>query len=159
MPIHIEYAQSEDAAILATMVGELLREIMTVIGEQAFGFHQDATTARAQSWLRDGTYRVLLARNEVRGEPLGFLALYEGYALYAEGAFGTIPELFVRPAHRSSGVGAALVAEAKRVGRSKGWTRLEVTTPPLPQFERTVAFYQRHGFSISGGRKMKVDLQ
>lgn len=159
MPIHIDNARSEETTILATMVGELLQEIMTVIGEKAFGFDQDATAARAQSWMRDGTYRVLLARNEEGGKPLGFLALYEGYALYAEGAFGTIPELFVRPAHRSSGVGAALVEEAKHVGRSKGWTRLEVTTPPLPQFERTVAFYQRHGFSISGGRKMKVDLR
>jgi GNAT superfamily N-acetyltransferase len=79
------------------------------------------------------------------------------YALYTEGAYGTIPEFYVRPAHRSNGVGTALLSEAKRVGQAKGWRRLEVTTPPLPQFERTLAFYQREGFSISGGRKLKME--
>jgi GNAT superfamily N-acetyltransferase len=108
--------------------------------------------------MTDGKYSVLLARDGVQPEPLGFLAVYESLALYAEGSFGTIPELFVRPAHRSSGVGTALLSEAKRVGQAKGWTRLEVTTPPLPQFDRTIAFYEREGFSISGGRKLKLEL-
>jgi GNAT superfamily N-acetyltransferase len=74
------------------------------------------------------------------------------------GTFGIIPELYVRPAFRSRKLGTMLVAEAKQVARSKGWTRLEVTTPPLPQFDRTLAFYERQGFSISGGRKMKLSL-
>lgn len=140
------------------MVGELLREIMAVIGEPAFGFHEAQTEARAKSWTTEGRYRVLLARDGAGGEPVGFLALYESYALYAEGAFETIPELFVRSAYRSQGVGAALLAEAVRLGRAKGWTRIEVTTPPLPQFDRTLAFYQRQGFGISGGRKLKLAL-
>jgi GNAT superfamily N-acetyltransferase len=106
----------------------------------------------------DGKYSVLLVRDADRGEPLGFLALYESFALYAEGSFGTIPELFVRPAYRLNGVGAALLSEAKRMGQAKGWRRLEVTTPPLPQFDRTLAFDQREGFSISGGRKLKSEL-
>lgn len=158
MRLRIDHAQLDDAPIIAQMVGELLREIMALLGTKAFGFHQEETEARARSWLRDGKYSVLLARDGVQPEPLGFLALYESFALYAEGSFGTIPELFVRPAYRSSGVGTALLAETKRIGRSKGWRRLEVTTPPLPQFDRTLAFYQQQGFSISGGRKLKVDL-
>jgi hypothetical protein len=28
----------------------------------------------------------------------------------------------------------------------------------LPQFDRTLAFYEREGFAISGGRKLKVSL-
>ena len=158
MPIHIDHASPEDAAGIATMVGELLREIMAVIGAPAFGFHEAQTEARARSWMTEGRYRVLLARDGAGGEPVGFLALYEGYALYAERAFGTIPELFVRSAYRSQGGGAALLAEAVRLGRAKGWTRIEVTTPPLPRFDRTLAFYQRQGFSISGGRKLKLAL-
>jgi GNAT superfamily N-acetyltransferase len=100
----------------------------------------------------------LLAREGVQPEPLGFLALYESFALYTEGAYGTIPEFYIRPAHRSKGIGAALMGEARRLGQSRGWRRLEVTTPPLPQFDRTMAFYQREGFSISGGRKLKLEL-
>ena len=159
MTIRIDRAQPDDAGVIATMVGELLHEIMAAVKEKAFGFHQDETTARARLWMKDGAYTVLLARDGALSEPFGFLALHESYALYTEGTFGTIPEFFVRPAHRSKGVGAALLMEAKRVGRTKGWRRLEVTTPPLPQFERTLAFYQRQGFSISGGRKMKAELR
>jgi GNAT superfamily N-acetyltransferase len=158
MNLRIDHAQPDDAPIIAQMVGELLREVMAIIGTNVFGFHREETEARARSWMTDGKYSVLLARDGVQPEPLGFLAVYESLALYAEGSFGTIPELFVRPAHRSSGVGTALLSEAKRVGQAKGWTRLEVTTPPLPQFDRTIAFYEREGFSISGGRKLKSEL-
>ena len=158
MHLRIEYAQPDDASVVAQMVGELLREIMAMVGTKAFVFHQEETEARARSWMTDGKYSVLLARDGIQPEPLGFLALYESFALYTEGAYGTIPEFYVRPAHRSKGVGAALMAEAKRLGQSRGWRRIEVTTPPLPQFDRTMAFYQREGFSISGGRKLKLEL-
>lgn len=158
MQLRIDHAQPNDAPIIAQMVGELLHEIMALIGAKAFGFEYEATEGRVRSWLRDGQYIVLLARDVAQSEPLGFLALYESYALYAEGAFGTIPELFVRPAYRSSGVGATLISEAQGLGQEKGWSRIEVTTPPLPQFDRTLAFYQQQGFSISGGRKLKIDL-
>jgi len=156
MSIQITQAQPEDAAVVAALVGELLHEIMAAVKDKAFNFHHADTEARASAWLRDGCYWVLLARD---GDiPIGFLALYQSYALYTEGIYGTIPEFYVRPAHRSKGVGAALLKQARRLGQSRGWRRLEVTTPPLPQFDRTLAFYQREGFSISGGRKLKLAL-
>jgi GNAT superfamily N-acetyltransferase len=158
MNLRINHARPDDAGVIAGMVGELLCEIMAIIGTNVFGYHREETEARARSWMMDGKYSVLLARDGVQPEPLGFLAIYESFALYAEGSFGTIPELFVRPPHRSSGVGTALLSEAKRLGQEKGWTRLEVITPPLPQFDRTMAFYEREGFSISGGRKLKLEL-
>lgn len=156
MSMQITQAQPEDAAVVATLVGELLREIMAAINEQTFNFHQADTEARAAAWLRDGLYSVLVAHDG--GEPIGFLAVYQSYALYTEGVYGTIPEFYVRPAHRSKGVGAALLAQARRLGQLRGWRRLEVTPPPLSQFDRTLAFYQREGFSISGGRKLKLEL-
>lgn len=156
MPIQIAQAQPEDAAVVAALVGELLREIMAAINDRVFNFQQADTEARAAAWLRDGLYSVLVARDG--GEPIGFLALYQSYALYTEGVYGTIPEFYVRPAHRSKGVGAALLAQARRLGQSRGWRRLEVTTPPLPEFDRTLGFYQREGFSTSGGRKLKLEL-
>lgn len=158
MAIRITLAQSSDADVIAAMVGELLHEIMAAVKDKAFGFHQGETATRARTWIKDGAYTVLLARQERVAEPVGFLTLYESYALYTEGKFGTIPEFYVSPAHRSKGVGSALLLEAKRTGQVRGWRRLEVTTPPLPEFDRTLAFYQRHGFSVSGGCKLKVAL-
>ena len=88
----------------------------------------------------------------------GFIAVYESQALYAEGRFGILPELYVRPQYRSQGVGRRLVAGVKDYAAEEGWTRIEVTTPSLPQFERTLAFYEREGFAVSGGRKLRVLL-
>ncbi|MEQ1793815.1 MAG: GNAT family N-acetyltransferase [Nitrospira sp.] len=156
MSIQIAQAQPEDAAAVAMLVGELLHEIMAAVKAKAFNFHQAETEARAAAWLRDGLYSVLLACDG--GMPIGFLALYQSYALYTEGVYGTIPEFYVRSAYRSQGVGALLLEQARRLGQSRGWRRLEVTTPPLPEFDRTLAFYQREGFSISGGRKLKLEL-
>lgn len=153
----IRQAIAGDAQEVAVMVGELLTEIMNAIGVQAFHFNLAETTSRLKDFLDREKYVVFIARSG-SGSPAGFIALYESFALYAEGAFGTIPELYVRPEHRAKGLGLRLVSQAKSYGTSRGWTRLEVTTPPLPQFDRTLAFYEREGFSISGGRKLKIAL-
>mgnify|MGYP001572783064 CR=1 FL=1 len=139
------------------MVGELLAEIMNAIGVQAFNFDLAETTSRLKDFLDREKYFVFVARGR-NANPVGFIALYESYALYAEGPFGAIPELYVRPEYRVNGLGLHLVSQAKSFGTLRGWTRLEVTTPPLPQFDRTLAFYEREGFAISGGRKLIVAL-
>jgi GNAT superfamily N-acetyltransferase len=157
-PVRIDQARPEDAPELARMVGELLGEIMAAVGSSLFHFHEQETAARARAWLAEQRYTVFLARDLMDESVCGFVSLAESHALYAGGAIGTIPELFVRPAHRSFGVGEQLVARAKQWARSREWTRLEVTTPPLPQFDRTLLFYERQGFSLSGGRKLKLDL-
>ncbi|MBI1285562.1 MAG: GNAT family N-acetyltransferase [Thiobacillus sp.] len=153
----IESAVAGDAQEVAVMVGELLSEIMNATGEQAFNFDLAETTSRLKDFIERGKYFVFVARNGNR-DPAGFVALYESHALYAEGAFGTIPELYVRPPWRGNGLGDRLISEARSFAASRRWTRLEVTTPPLPRFDRTLAFYERAGFSISGGRKLKRDV-
>jgi GNAT superfamily N-acetyltransferase len=156
MSIEIKRATPEQSPEIAEMVGQLLEEIMNSIGVKAFNFDWSRTRDRLGQFLLDQKYFVFVA--EDAGEPVGFIALYEGYALYTEGAFGTIPELYVRPEYRSKGVGKKLTDKAKEFAATKGWTRLEVTTPPLPQFEKTLEFYEKEGFSITGGRKLKVNL-
>jgi len=153
----IQRAVADDAPEVAVMVGELLAEIMNAIGVKAFNFDLAETTFRLKNFLDSEKYFVFVARSG-SANPAGFIALYESYALYAEGAFGTIPELYVRPEYRAKGLGFRLLSQAKAFGASRRWTRLEVTTPPLPQFDRTLAFYEREGFSISGGRKLKATL-
>ena len=153
----IQRAVADDAPEVALMVGELLAEIMNAIGVKAFNFELAETTFRLKNFLDSEKYFVFVARSG-SANPAGFIALYESYALYAEGAFGTIPELYVRPEYRAKGLGFRLLSQAKAFGASRRWTRLEVTTPPLPQFDRTLAFYEREGFAISGGRKLMATL-
>lgn len=154
--IQITKATPTDATPVAVMVGKLLEEIMDAIGHQAFSFNLAETEQRLRKFIQDGRYVVFLASNSV-GEA-GFIALTESYALYAEGTFGTIPELYVRPDYRSEGVGKALLDTARKFAHNRGWTRLEVTTPPLPYFDRSLLFYEQQGFAITGGRKMKLML-
>lgn len=155
--IFIQKATTEDSKEVAIMVGELLTEISDAIGVKAFNFDLDDTKNRLKEFLNNDKYYVFVARREDT-KPVGFIALYESYALYAEGIFGTIPELYVRPEYRSKNVGLKLIFQAKSFGTSHGWKRLEVTTPPLPQFNRAITFYEREGFTITGGRKLKLEL-
>ena len=135
MEIRISRAQPADAATIAKLVGQLIHEIETATGSKVFSFDLADTETRARTWLINSTYTVFVAYSDNGNEVLGFLSIYESFGLYAEGAFGTIPELYVRPAFRSQGVGARLLAEARQFAKSRQWTRLEVTTPPLPQFD------------------------
>lgn len=153
----IRRATLSDAPEVAAMVGELLDQIMGAIGVQAFHFDLAETTSRLADFLGREKYFVFVAECGQAGLA-GFVSLYESHALYAEGSFGTIPELYVRPGHRKHGLGRALLTAARSFGAARNWKRLEVTTPPLPQFDRTLAFYEREGFSITGGRKLKVAL-
>lgn len=155
--ITIKRAKSDDAQEIAVMMGELLNEIMNDIGTHAFNFNLEETVIRLKHFISRDKYFVFTARDEKKNI-LGFLAMYESFALYAEGPFGTIPELYVRPQYRSNNVGLHLVKQAKTFAASRGWKRLEVTTPPLPQFDQNFAFYEREGFTIAGGRKFKIDL-
>ena len=143
---------------LSVMVGELLFEIMNTINQRVFDYDAQETEERAKELIESGKYWVFIARIEGEDEPVGFISLYESYALYAQGAYGTIPELYVKSGWRSKHIGNELLSKAIDFSVKKGWHRLEVTTPPLPEFDRTLNFYEKNGFVISGGRKLKMDV-
>lgn len=155
--ITLQPATANDATDVAIMVGELLAEIMDKIGERVFNFDLNETAVRLKDFIEQDQYFVFIARG-CDNYPVGFATLCESYSLYAEGAFGTIPELYVRPEFRSKNIGHKLLQQVKTFANTKGWKRLEVTTPPLPEFDKTLAFYEREGFAISGGRKLKRAL-
>ncbi|QEG38962.1 Acetyltransferase (GNAT) family protein [Roseimaritima ulvae] len=138
------------------MVGELLHEIMRVIDVPAFDFDHDSTAKRLSAFIDDGIYDGFVAFDDAKA--IGFATVYQSHSLYGNGAYGTIPELFVRPSHRSRGIGKQLLAALAGNAAGRGWTMLEVTTPPLPSFDRTLSFYERSGFEITGGRKLKLKL-
>ena len=156
--IRIEQANPDDATDMASTVGQLLDEIMQAIGTKAFDFDVGASAQLLRGFLDSNRYTAFIAR-DVEGRIIGVITLVEGCALYAGGLMGTIPEFYVEPGWRSQGVGAALAETARVHARLRGWKRLEVTTPPLPEFARTLAFYERQGFSVTGGLKLKLEVQ
>ena len=154
----VRQATPLDAAAIADMVQQLLEEIMTITGSMHFHVDLPAMVLRSEKFVTDGTYTVFIAMDRDGHTPAGLITLTETHSLYAGGAFGIIPELYVQPAFRCSGVGFLLMEAAKAFGCNRGWQRLEVTTPSLPAFERTFDFYRRYGFEVAGGKKMKVLL-
>jgi len=148
----------EDIHELSLMVGELLTEIMETIDEKAFNHNQVETENRAHDLLNRNVYWVFLVKDIPSAKIIGFVSLYESFALYSEGAYGTIPELYVRPKWRSQKIGKHLLEKVVSFAKEKNWRRLEVTTPPLPEFEKTLQFYQKNGFEIAGGRKLKINI-
>jgi GNAT superfamily N-acetyltransferase len=157
MNVEITPAAPDEAEAIARMAKALTDEIIGRTGARHFELDLATLALQCRQFLREGIYSVLLAR-DAAGGPLGFAALCESHALYAGGVFGVIQEFYVVPAARSHGVGARLLTAVRRYARERKWKRLELCTPPLPEFDRALAFYESNGFEITGGRKMKLTL-
>ncbi|MCZ8521783.1 MULTISPECIES: GNAT family N-acetyltransferase [Paenibacillus] len=154
----IKQATAADADAVAVLFEALIREIVERSGGTTTAFGEADPVELSRTLLAGGEYRVWLALQEASGEPAGFLSLHGSASLYAGGRFGIIQELYVRPADRSHGLGRRLLEAAAAYAAESGWKRLEVCTPPLPAFERSLAFYEREGFVVTGGRKLKLTV-
>ena len=91
-------------------------------------------------------------------KPIAFATLAESFAVFAEGAYGIINELWVHRDHRSRGVGARVLEHCRQFGLHRGWRRIDVSAPAMAKWDRTFAFYQNHGFELTG-RKLKIRLK
>lgn len=147
MPVTLTVGQAraEDAAIVADFVTRLLAELFDSTRDPV----EMEQTAR-NLLARPDLFTAFIARRA--DQPVGVLTLATCVSVYARGRFGEIAELCVNPGERSAGVGEALIAAAADYGRQQGWSRLEVGAPPADRWARTVAFYERNGFTEIGPR-------
>lgn len=143
--IEIRRAGPQDRQTVLELVERLLTELEDLPKEFA-GLDRDRTLFDLAN--AGDTFIAFLARTS--GEPIGVLTVTETFAIYAGGRYGVIDEMYVVPDHRSSGVGRVLLEAAKELGMVRGWRRLDVTAPAGPAWERTVRFYERHGFVFTG---------
>lgn len=158
MDIEMQEAAPGDADTIALMAKSLLEEIMGATGGKHFNIDLPEMSRRCKRFLEDDIYVVFKALDTESEALTGFISLCESHSLYAEGSFGIIQELYVDKGYREHGIGAMLVNRAMEHGTGRGWKRLEVATPPLPHFDRTVKFYERQNFEVTGGKKMRVIL-
>ena len=101
-------------------------------------------------FFEDSKSVVYLAKYE--GEYIGVITAIESIAIYSQGNYGVIQELFVLPTARSLSVGEHLIEAMKKHAITANWSRLEVTTPAPEDWPRTIAFYTRQGFEQIGYR-------
>jgi len=94
---------------------------------------------------------------KVSDEFVGVITLHECAAVYANGIFGEISELYVLPEFRSEQAGEALIKRGKELAKYKGWKRLEVGSPVELGIPRAFNFYKRIGFECTGQR-LKLEL-
>lgn len=149
-------ATAEHAEIIGLMVVQLTEEICVQTKTQHFNISLADTIQRCVALLSAGHYAAILAWSE--SNPVAVSTITETYALYAGGKIGVIQEFYVVPEFRGSGVGSQLIEQVKNYGQTRGWSCLELCTPPLPEFERTLNFYQHNGLVPVGGRKMRQNL-
>lgn len=136
----------QDASVVFAWVMRLLNEL----GEEGDELGALAEEKVLQAWREMADrFHVFVAKTEA-GDICGILTLAEAFAIYANGNYGIINEMYVAPEHRSAGIGARLLDAAKNFGREKGWTRIDVTAPESARWERTRRFYEKQGFVFTG---------
>lgn len=156
MNINFQDATLNDAEAIGTLVVELTNEISALTNAQHFDIDLNSTIKRCHELIHDGHYSAIIGTYE--NTPIAVVTMTETYALYAGGKIGVIQEFYVSPKYRTSGVGSLLIEQVQSYGKKNKWSCIELCTPPLPEFERTLSFYQNNGLIPVGGRKMRQTL-
>ena len=156
MNINFKVATENDAETIGELVIKLTEEICTKTNTVHFNIDLQGTIQRCRDLIHNKNYGAILTYTA--NQAIAVSTFTESYALYAGGKIGIIPEFYVSPEFRSSGIGEKLISEVKQYGRDHGWSCIELCTPPLPEFERTLSFYQHNGLDPVGGRKMRQYL-
>ena len=154
--VRYQWIKLEHAHDIARLAVCLTHEIIERTGMKHFDVDLYLAEKLCRQFLEQDQYAVIAAFEHQK--VVGFGALCESYALYAEGAFAILQEFYVLPEYRNSNIGKCLLEEIKHFAKIKKWKRIELCTPPLPEFDRTVHFYQENGFERTGGYKMKYVL-
>ena len=146
----IEKASAIHVNVISDFVARLLSELD---GKQYSRFDFFKTT---EALMNDAAtpYTVFLAKCE--SEYIGFISIVECRAIYAQGKYGVIQEMYIDSQNRSTGVGKRLLDCVAEYGRLEQWTRLEVTAPHAIKWKRTVQFYKKHDFVEIGPRLKKT---
>lgn len=138
---------SEAAVIVRRATGDDAPELARLL--TAFNAEYDAVIAplqvleeRFRTTLGGPDFMALLA-----GTPaVGFATFSVRPSIYYEGPVGLLEDLYVTPARRNEGIGAALVTRLMAIAREEGWGQLEIQVDE-PDVD-AMRFYARQGFTM-----------
>ena len=157
MEINFRVATVEDSEKIGSLVVDLTTEISKLTKAKLFDIDLNGTIQKCNELISDGHYSAILGVYE--NQPIAVATMSETYALYAGGKIGVIQEFYVSPEFRASGIGSTLIEQVQHYGNKHNWSCIELCTPPLPEFEQTLNFYQKNGLTPVGGRKMRQTLE
>jgi GNAT superfamily N-acetyltransferase len=125
-------------------------KLLAELGEEGDELGELSREKILSQWQHaDDRFQVLGAKNP-DDKIVGVLTLVETFAIYANGNYGIINEMYTDPSYRSAGIGAMLVQAAIQYGRKRGWSRIDVTAPESERWARTKHFYEKQGFVFTG---------
>jgi GNAT superfamily N-acetyltransferase len=129
----------------------LVTELISELSGQRFRIDEAEAIEFIERSSVNEKYFAFLALDDSQ-KAFGIITVGESGAVYAGGAFGVIHEFYIAPEMRSNGFGNQLMGKVKKTATDMGWKRLEVGSPPYPEWERTKSFYVREGFVEIGPR-------
>jgi GNAT superfamily N-acetyltransferase len=91
---------------------------------------------------------------EVESRVVGMTTVHVRWAINSDSPMGRLVSVVVDAAHRSRGVGDALVQEAERVAGEAGCERMEVTS--AAERDGAHRFYERLGYEVRSKRFIKT---
>lgn len=156
MNINFREATVNDVETIGSLVVALTNEISELTNAKHFDINLKDTIQRCRELISDGHYAAIIG--EFENKEIAVVTMTETYALYVGGKIGVIQEFYISPEYRASGVGSMLIEQVQTYGQRQNWSCIELCTPPLPEFERTLNFYQKNGLIPVGGRKMRRAL-
>ena len=138
-PVVIRPAAPADAGLILAFI----RDLATYEREP------DAVVATEADLLRDGfgpspAFQVLLAERD--GEAIGFAFYFFTYSTWRGRQCLYLEDIFVRPAHRGSGAGLALMRARAQKAIERGCARF--VWQVLDWNEPAIAFYEKLGATI-----------
>lgn len=150
----IRKAKKSDSKIIAKLLSALGDEIFTLTGAKINTDKKLIETLFQKSFNKKLKAYVY----EIDKKVVGFITYSDCFSLYAKGSFYIVTELYVKNSYRSKKIGKKLLNKVMDKAKKNNKTRIEVTTPPLPYFQKSLEFYLKNGFEVTGGKKVKYEL-
>jgi len=149
--ITIKRGSIHDVELVVDLISELLTEL------DGTNFTNTVSTKEIWKWITNEDYIVFMAYPAENHQPVAIITLTEARSIYAQGAFGIIEELYVKPDFRSQHIGTQMLHHVISFSKTKKWTRLEVGAPDKQHWMDTFHFYKNNGF-IEVGPRLKYPL-
>lgn len=130
----VRIASADEAEVVARLLDDFNREYDTPTPGV------EVLTERLRRLLPSGAVVALLAEDPAVG--VGLVTLRPN--VWYEGPVGLLDELYVVPARRGQGIGAALLVAAEQLVRDRGGALLEINVDGDDSGARR--FYERHGY-------------